>query len=178
MGEPLLMVLNREERGSSACKPQATWNEIPKFSILTTGCSERHFLKGHRIFGANGVASKAALRCCAFSFLKISKDLMVIIFLLFLGSYLLVEPAIADPVPEAQSRLEKYQGLESTVRKVVFNNPKGRIHAHDASRIDIKVDDKKGRATVVFVMPRSFKVHQNRTVECVRKDLKWYCKEK
>ena len=87
-------------------------------------------------------------------------------------------PALAeDPVPSAMEQMKPYPGLVDAVTDVVFNNPNGRIHGHDAERIDVKVDGKEGRAEIQFMMPKSFTLHGDRLLKCLRENQKWICSE-
>ena len=82
-----------------------------------------------------------------------------------------------DQVPGALRRMKQWPGLGDAVTDVVMNSPRGRIHGHDAERIDIDVDDAAGTARIRFVMLPSFKLHGDRTVTCVRTGGAWSCRE-
>ena len=82
-----------------------------------------------------------------------------------------------DPVPGAMEQIKPYPGLADAVTDMVFNNPNGRIHGHDAERIDVTVDDKKGIAEIQFIMPKNFTLHGDRWLKCRREEQKWTCSE-
>ena len=83
--------------------------------------------------------------------------------------------AHVDQVPGALERMKRWPGLGEAVTQVVMNSPKGRIHGHDALRIDITVNDREGTAEVYFVLPASFELHGDRRLACVNKDGRWRC---
>lgn len=83
--------------------------------------------------------------------------------------------AHVDPVPDALERMKRWPGLGDAVTRVVMTSPKGRIHGHDAERIDIDVDEKSGKAKVVFVLPASFELHGDRRLACINEDGGWRC---
>lgn len=85
------------------------------------------------------------------------------------------DDAPTDPVPEALERMKPWPGLSDAVTGVVMNSPKGRIHGHDAERIELTVDEPAGTAEVRFVMPASFPLHGHRTVSCTRTGTSWSC---
>ena len=82
-----------------------------------------------------------------------------------------------DPVPGALARMKPWPGLASAVTAVVMNSPKGRIHGHDAERIELDVDDAGAAARVRFIMRSSFTLHGDRTVGCLRRGEEWSCED-
>jgi hypothetical protein len=82
-----------------------------------------------------------------------------------------------DPVPGALERMKAWPGLGDAVTEVVMHSPEGRIHGHDARRIDIEVDEAGTSARVQFLMPTSFTLHGDRTVVCTRTDKAWACQD-
>jgi len=82
-----------------------------------------------------------------------------------------------DPVPGLLKKLKKHPGLESAVTHLVFNNPKGRIHGHDSSRIDFSISKNSKEATVKFILPSTFKIHGDRLMKCTKQVETWKCKE-
>jgi hypothetical protein len=103
--------------------------------------------------------------------------MMTRILLWTIGLYLATAAvAVAgDPVPGAMARMSPYPGLADAVTAVVFNSPQGRIHGHDAERIDVEVNDQEGTAEIRFTMPKDFTLHGDRLVKCGRKDTTWTC---
>lgn len=81
-----------------------------------------------------------------------------------------------DPVPGALAQMQAFPGLGEAVTDAVFNNANGRIHGHDATRIEVAVDEKHGQATIKFLMPKTFTIHGDRTLTCLKKDT-WSCTE-
>jgi hypothetical protein len=86
-----------------------------------------------------------------------------------------------DPVPGALERMKPWPGLADAVTGVVMSSPKGRIHGHDADRIEITVDAPEdrddGAAELRFVMPATFTLHGHRTVACDRAGGTWTCRD-
>jgi hypothetical protein len=80
-----------------------------------------------------------------------------------------------DQVPGALERMRPWQGLGEAVTTVVMNSPQGRIHGHDAARIEIDVSDAEDTARIRFVMLPGFELHGDRTVSCVRSSGAWSC---
>jgi hypothetical protein len=90
--------------------------------------------------------------------MKIFSRLLIIVF----GFFILSSEAMAqDPVPNFLKELKKYPGLETAVTGMVFDNPFGRIHGHDAERIELSMNNNSTLAIIVFVMPDSFVLHND-----------------
>jgi len=81
------------------------------------------------------------------------------------------------PVPNILKELIKYHSLETAVTSMVFNNPFGRIHGHDAERIELSMKNNSTIAIVVFVMPDSFVIHNDRILSCKLISDEWECEE-
>ena len=105
---------------------------------------------------------------------KIISRTLVVVF----GFFILSSEAMAqDPVPNFLEELKKYPGLEIAVTGMVFNNPFGRIHGHDAERIELSMNNSSTLAIIVFVMPESFVIHEDRILSCKLISEEWQCEE-
>ena len=105
---------------------------------------------------------------------KLFSRTLIIVF----GFFILSSEVMAqDPVPNFLKELKKYPGLENAVTSMVFNNPFGRIHGHDAERIELSMNDKSTLAIIVFVMPESFVIHKDRILSCKLIGEEWQCEE-
>lgn len=99
---------------------------------------------------------------------------LIIVFGIFIHNS---EAMAQDPVPNMLKELKKYPGLETTVTDVVFNSPFGRIHGHDAKRIELSMNNNSTLAIIVFVMPESFLIHKDRILSCKLIGEEWQCEE-
>lgn len=99
---------------------------------------------------------------------------LIIVF----GFFILTSGAMAqDPVPNFLKELKKYSGLETAVTDMVVNNPFGRIHGHDAEKIELSMNNDLTAAIIVFVIPESFVLHKDRILSCRLINEEWECEE-
>ncbi len=105
------------------------------------------------------------------------KSFSRILILVFVFFILNSEAMAQDPVPNFLKEIKKYPSLETAVTGLVFNNPFGRIHGHDAERIELSMNKNSTLAIVVFVMPDSFVIHKDRTLSCKLISDEWQCEE-
>jgi hypothetical protein len=105
---------------------------------------------------------------------KIFSRTLIIVF----GFFILCSEAMAqDPVPNFLKELKKYPGLETAVTGMVFNNLFGKIHGHDAERIELSMNNNSTLAIIVFVMPEAFVIHKDRILSCKIISDEWQCEE-
>lgn len=105
---------------------------------------------------------------------KIFSRPLIIIF----GFFMIISDAMAqDPVPNFLKELNKYPGIETVVTDMVFNSPFGRIHGHDAERIELSMNYDSTLAIIVFIMPETFVIHNDRVLNCKLVSNKWQCEE-
>ena len=105
---------------------------------------------------------------------KIFSRLVIIVFgFLIFNSEVMAQ----DPVPKFLKELKKHPGLETAVTGLVFNNPFGRIHGHDAERIELSMNNDSTLAIIVFVMPEAFVIHEDRILSCKLIGEAWQCEE-
>lgn len=105
---------------------------------------------------------------------KLFSRTLIIVF----GFFILSSEAMAqDPVPNFLKELKKYPGLETAVTSMVFNNPFGRIHGHDAERIELSMNKHSTLAIIVFVIPETFVIHNDRILSCKLTGEEWQCEE-
>lgn len=106
------------------------------------------------------------------------KTLFVMTLIVVIGSFILSKDVMAqDPVPNFLKELNKYPGLKTAVSDVVFNSPFGRINGHDAERIELSMNNDSTLAIIVFVMPESFVIHEDRLLSCKFIGEEWHCEE-